>query len=736
MAEGKEFEMLYRIKGALDATFSGAFAKAQKAMSLSTDEMRRLNRQSAETRAKIGDLTAAQARLTGAMAANDRLYQKQLISLKQYEANQARLRGQLDNVTAGIKKQEAALAGLAAKQKAAQGRQMEQLGAKRSAYGANAIQAGMLAFSLSEPIRDAMKFESVMADVKKVVDFDSPQQFKQMGNDILQLSKELPMTAEEIGQIVAAGGQAGIEKENLLGFAKAAAQMGVAFDIPAEQAGNMMAQWRTAFKMGQSEVETLADKINYLGNNSAANAMQISDVVTRIGPLGAVGGVASGEIAALGASIAGVGIPSEVAATGIKNLVLGLSAGAGATKSQAAAFESLGLDARDMAQKMQTDAKGAILQVLEALQKVDGADRPAILSDLFGKESIGAIAPLLNNLDALKKNLDMVGPSGQYAGSMIQEFKARAATTENQVKLLKNGINAASIAIGSGMLPAVNGLATGLIKAADFVGKLAAEHPTLTTAILGTAIGAVGLAAAFNGAMWVITGLKMGVVGFKAIMNAFRVIQIACTIAQWAWNGAMAVGLWPVLAIIAVIGALIAIGYVLIKNWDTVKQWFITLWNDPKQAIDDFVSGARNVFDGLINWLSEKWNWIKSIFSSPIKASVQGEASGNGKATQYANARGGIYAKGAFTTSFAEESDEAAIPIDGSSRAVALWHRTGELLGVAGKGGGTVLNAPITVTINGNADSSTVAQIEAMIDRKVKEILDAMANRQRRVAYD
>lgn len=144
----------------------------------------------------------------------------------------------------------------------------------------------------ARPIQAAIQFESTMADVKKVVDFDSPEEFRQMGRDILELSQRIPMTADALGQIVAAGGQSGIAKEDLTSFAESAAKMGVAFDITADQAGEMMAKWRTAFKMGQDEVVVLADKVNYLGNTTAASAPLISDVVTRVGPLGAVGGVA------------------------------------------------------------------------------------------------------------------------------------------------------------------------------------------------------------------------------------------------------------------------------------------------------------------------------------------------------------------------------------------------------------------------------------------------------------
>ena len=152
---------------------------------------------------------------------------------------------------------------------------------------------GAIAAPFIAGVKAAMEFESRMADVKKVVDFDSPAQFKQLGKDVLELSTRLPMAAEGIAQIVAAGGQAGIPRAELMGFASDAVKMGVAFDQTAEESGKMMATWRTAFRMGQADVVTLADKINYLGNTGPASTKQISAIVTQIGPLGEVAGMAS-----------------------------------------------------------------------------------------------------------------------------------------------------------------------------------------------------------------------------------------------------------------------------------------------------------------------------------------------------------------------------------------------------------------------------------------------------------
>ena len=99
-----------------------------------------------------------------------------------------------------------------------------------------------------------------------------------------------------------------------------------------------------------------------------------------------------------------------------------------------------------------------------------------------------------------------------------------------------------------------------------------------------------------------------------------------------------------------------------------------------------------------------------------------------------ANARGGIYGQGAFLTTFAEDSPEAAIPIDGSARAASLWRQTGEMMGLMPQGGVSLsISAPIT--INGSADSGTVMQIQQGIDAAVERALARIQHQRGRVSY-
>lgn len=58
---------------------------------------------------------------------------------------------------------------------------------KRAALRSQLVDTVALGAAIAAPVRAAMQFESVMADVKKVVNFDSPEQFLGMQKDLLKL---------------------------------------------------------------------------------------------------------------------------------------------------------------------------------------------------------------------------------------------------------------------------------------------------------------------------------------------------------------------------------------------------------------------------------------------------------------------------------------------------------------------------------------------------------------------
>ncbi len=491
--------------------------------------------------------------------------------------------------------------------------------------------AGASAAAMSIPVKLSIDFESAMADVKKVVDFETPQQFKQMENDIISMSSRLPMAAKDIAAIYAAGGQSGIAKNELSQFAETAVKMGVAFDISAAESGQAMAEMRTAFKMSQDEVTTLADKINYLGNNTPAAAKAIMEIVQRIGPLGEVGGFASGSIAALGATIRGMGVAEEVAATGIKNMMLALVAGESATKSQRNAYIDLGLDAEKVAQNMQKDAEGTTLSVLKAISKLDKYKQAAMLKDLFGSESLGSIAPLLTNMEALEANLNKVSDKTLYAASMEKEYAARAATTANNLQLAKNQVVAVGLTIGNILLPTVNNLIgkfSGIIQA---VQNWTAQNPALTSTLVKVAVGAIavigGLSALALGVVTVLGPLAMlkmtmatlgGGAGAAAGALKFLLGPIKAIGLAFVWVGKLMLANPMILAITATVAVVTGAAYLIYKNWEPIKGFFGNVWAAVKNAFGEGAGHITAIWGNITKSATDLWASIKSAFATGV----------------------------------------------------------------------------------------------------------------------
>ncbi|WP_333882854.1 phage tail tape measure protein [Sphingobium yanoikuyae] len=355
------------------------------------------------------------------------------------------------------------------------------------------VGAAVNAIPLIAAAKQAMTFEAAMADVRKVVDFPTPKAYAQMGSDILTLSTRIPMAAEGIAAIVAAAGRANIPRKELLRFAEDAAKMGVAFDMTGDEAGGMMAKWRTAFSLGQADVVRLSDQVNALTNTYGGNATAVAGVITRIGALGGVAGVSASQVGAMAQLLNSVGVEEEVAATGIKNMMLALTKGTSATKSQEAVLKTLGLTATDLAGRMQKDAGGAITDVLQRLSKVPKAAQAGMLTDLFGSESVGAISPMLVNLDKLQANFTLVGNKAAYAGSMNKEYLAAVATTEGATGLALNSLKALNIEIGTTMLPAITSAAQSVRGMVLSMRDWAQANPSLTSGIVTTLSALIGL---------------------------------------------------------------------------------------------------------------------------------------------------------------------------------------------------------------------------------------------------
>ena len=122
---------------------------------------------------------------------------------------------------------------------------------------------------------------------------------------------------------------------------------------------------------------------------------------------------------------------------------------------------------------------------------------------------------------------------------------------------------------------------------------------------LPTMAGMVGkLGGAFKtaGQKLATMNLKMALAKLKMVI--LKGITIAYTAVQWLLNAAMSAN--PIGLVVVAIGALIAAGVLLWKNWDTVKEKAIAIWN----SIKDFSIG---IWEKIVGIFKEHWQTILGI---------------------------------------------------------------------------------------------------------------------------
>ena len=531
------------------------------------------------------------------------------------------------------------------------------------AKGAVAAAGGVAAGGVNTT-KEAVAFESEMLDVTKYVSGLTDdngkvvkENYDEMSKGILDLSTQIPYTAEELTRLAAAAGQSGKNMDDLLGkeqFLKDVAEMGTAMDISADQAGDWAAKWEVAFDTDHEGVMKLADQINYLGAHYATTAAEIAQTVNDTGSLGMIAGMDTDQTAALSTALLAMGVNSNTVATSIRRMYTNLTMGSKATKAQHEAFEELGFSATQFAKDMQkVDANGkslapeALKRLFTAIGQQDEDKQVGYLKTLLGQWAIESGAKLTGNLKLFVDTLDDVSDASKYTGSMYKEFMLKCETSESVLEMLSNAWRAVRIEVGNNFLPILKDVAGfGLDKLNDFRAAL----PDITARVkevieyllnngdkVAATIGGIG--AAWAGMRFapqilqVVSGVTKGVSGTATgggkIFNGIRTIASGMSYgAQMAGIQPPSIGQQPQNSFLKNIAT--KVNGAGVGLWATLKNFTGLTKNDGKTKID-FV---RDVMGA-----SERGQTIRQSF--PYINGVMSAASDFGK-TKIASGIGGV----------------------------------------------------------------------------------------------
>ena len=487
----------------------------------------------------------------------------------------------------------------------------QQLAGNMAGAGAGAAAAGAaMGLPVLGTIKSYMGFEDAMLGVAKQVEGardDNGQltaTYYEMGEAIKAMGERIPMATTEIAALVEGAARMGVQgKENLLIFAEVAANAATAFELPADQIGENLARIADLYKLPIKNVEQLGDAINYLDDNAKSKGADIIDVLQRTAGVTASVGMSYKDAAALGSTFLTLGATAEVAGTATNAMIRELAIATQQPKRFQQGLKAVGLEAKALQSGMAKDATGTLQSVLEAINKLPKADQLSVTTQLFGKEFGDDAAKLAQNIGEYRRQLELVN-SAAGEGSMQREADIRAEALSARMEMAQNRAFNLSATLGETLRPTLIELMETFNSAIEGITTWVKANPELAGGILKTAAGVAALAAGFG-------ALTLGMASF---LGPFAMVRYGLSLlgikSLGAVAGIKAVGgallwvgkavLWlgrallmnPVgIAITAIAGA----AYLIYRNWDQVKAYFLSLWAEIKQGANSGLGGIAKL---------------------------------------------------------------------------------------------------------------------------------------------
>lgn len=374
------------------------------------------------------------------------------------------------------------------------------LPASTRAIGGFALAAGLAATALAAVVGPAIRFESAFAGVRKTVE-GTPGQLAAIRAGLLDMSRVMPTTADELASIAENAGQLGVKAPDVLEFTRVIAMLGETTDLSFDEAAQSLARFLNITGTGPAGISAISDVIVDLGNNSATTESQIVNFATRLASAFTVAGATEDQILAIAAAFSSMGLRAEAGGSAMSRIITSISdAATGGSDNLKAYADAAGLTTEEF-QRLATSQGGAVeafLLVSDGLQQLmaDGQSITPFLEsiELGGLRTSEAFRLAALNTELVRSSLARAAVQYAQGGAAQEEYNKRVETTAARLEILKNRLQAVAITAGTPILGAV---ASSADAAGDAIERLVAELTPLAAAIAGLFTSASGSADGF-----------------------------------------------------------------------------------------------------------------------------------------------------------------------------------------------------------------------------------------------
>ena len=436
------------------------------------------------------------------------------------------------------------------------------------------------------------KFESAMSKVSAISGATGDELAK-LNEKAQEMGAKTKFSASEAADAFTYMAMAGWKTEDMLQGIDGIMNLAAADGLDLATTSDIVTDALTAFGLGAEESAHFADVLAKASSNANTNVSLLGESFKYAAPVaGALGYSAEDTAIALGL-MANAGIKGSQGGTALRS---SLSRLIKPTDDAALLMDKYSLSMTNADGSMKT--LGEVMDMLRTnMGDLTEAEQAQAAAVLFGQEAMSGMLSVINASDTDYEKLtaaiyDAEGAAQQMADTMLDNLKG-------QVTILKSALEGLALQFGEILLPYLKDFVAWL---QNLVQKFQELSPEQKEQIVQWA----AIAAAIGPALLIFGKLTTGIgkvfTAFGNLSTGFATVKAGGIAASGAFSklgGAIAGITAPAVAIVAVIGVLVAAIISLWKNNEDFRNKITEIWTQVKETIDRLCQGIIDRFNAL-----------------------------------------------------------------------------------------------------------------------------------------
>lgn len=437
--------------------------------------------------------------------------------------------------------------------------------------------------ALSGSIYMASEFADAMAMVNTIADTNTVS-LTDLSNQVMDLSNETGIAATEIAEATYNAISASVDTADAVAFVGSATELARAGFTDVGKSIDVLTTICNAYGDQAGTVDEISNRLIMTQNLGKVTVDQLASSMGKAIPTAKSVNVGMDELCASYAVMTSNGIQCAETTTYLNSMMNELGKqGSTASEAFAKGTEHIKEGGLSMAEAMEMG--WSLTDVLSILDE-QASESGTSIKNMFGSAEAGtAAATLWDNAQKLNETVEMMGGSAGATQTALEKLETPSHKAQVAINQLKNSATLFGQTILAALAPAIEAVSDGIAKATEWFNNLSPSIQK-TIGIVLAVVAALSPVLVVIGKLTQAFGTMM--TWAPKISGFFNKLKI----------GAAGISA-PMVAIVAVIGVLVAAFKHL---WDTNEEFraaIVAIWEGVKSKFEEFGNAIKSRLDGI-----------------------------------------------------------------------------------------------------------------------------------------